>query len=172
MNLRPVLSATLLMSLSVTLAAPFVSKTNGYSITPPATWKKLKVSEVNKGSGVEISFAAAPKNNFATNFNLTVNPATGVQKIPDNAFLKALGDEVQSDVSTMPGFKLISRKNDTLSGQPAINLVYYGPNKLQLSQYFTVYKEKAYVLTFVSQSSEYAGQLATFTGIKNSFKLK
>lgn len=167
MNLRPALSIMLVATLGVALAAPFVSKTNGYSITPPTGWKQQEIS------GVEVAYAAAPKNKFSTNFNVVVNAAKGLQKIPDNATLKAIGDQVQSSLSgTLAGFKLISRKNDTLSGQPAINLVYYGPNKLQLSQYFTIYKEKAYVLTFVSQPAEYAGQLTTFTGVKNSFKLK
>lgn len=167
MNLRPTLSITLVATLGVALAAPFVSKTNGYTITPPQGWKQQEIG------GVDVAFAAAPKNKFATNFNVAVVPAKGMQKISDNATLKDIGDQVQSSLSTtMAGFKLISRKNDTLSGQPAINLVYYGPKKLQFSQYFTVYKEKAYVLTFVSQPSEYAGQLATFAGIKNSFKLK
>jgi len=168
MNLRSTLIVAVLTLSSTVLAAPFVSKANGYTVTPPAGWQQ---KDLGGAGGVEAAFFDAPKNKFSSNFNMVVTQAKGMQKIPDTATLKAIGDQLQTSLSTsLAGFKLISRKTDTLSGQPAVYINYYGPNKLELAQYVTVYKEKAYVLTFTAQPAEFTKLQAKFTEAKNSFK--
>ncbi len=168
MNLRSTLIFSALILSGLALAAPYASKTNGYTITPPVGWQQKDLGGVG---GVETAFFDAPKNKFSTNFNMVVTQAKGMQKIPDTATLKAIGDQLQTSLSSsLAGFKLISRKTDTFGGQPAVYINYYGPNKLELLQYVTIYREKAYVLTFTAQPTEFTKQQATFTGVKNSFK--
>ena len=175
MNLRSTLMVAALtlsssMLSSTVLAAPFVSKANGYTVTPPAGWQQ---KDLGGAGGVETAFFDAPKNKFSSNFNMVVTQAKGMQKISDTATLKAIGDQLQTSLSTsLAGFKLISRKTDTLSGQPAVYITYYGPNKLQLAQYVTIYKEKAYVLTFTAQPAEFAKLQTKFITVKNSFKFR
>jgi len=141
---------------------------NSYSITYPS---ELRLDESGR-NGTEF-FLFTEKTNagddFIENINLIIQDLKNMN-IDLNKFVEITESQVRD------AGKLISSERITLNGnQEYQKLVYQlkmGKQDLKIFQYDFVKDEKAYILTFSSQSSEFDNYSEKMIKIMNTFKLE
>ncbi|ACO45680.2 DcrB-related protein [Deinococcus deserti] len=138
---RHALLAALLTSWSA--AAAYTDATNGFSVTPPATWKKT----AHPGT-VLVYVAPQPVQQFTPNVYVVVqNLPTGMTQAQYHQLSMAQIPKV------FPEGKIVSHRPVTLSGQKANELVYTGRQGEYLLHFMATYVvkgNKAYLITFTT----------------------
>lgn len=157
--------ALLFAVLSVASAQSLVYKNakEGFQIGYPKGWT------VREGMmGTTVFIAKVNPNGFSTNVNVVIQP------VPAGTTVQGAGDATTAQLKTViTDFKLLSQKDTTLSGQPALALSYTGKQgqyALRWYQVLSVRGSKAFVVTFTTEAAKYAAESAPLQGILDSFK--
>ena len=141
---------------------------NGYSITYPS---ELRLDESGR-NGTEFFLFTEITNagdDFAESINLIIQDLKNMN-IDLNKFVEITEGQVRG------AGKLISSERITTKGNQEYQKLVYelkmGDKVLKIFQYDFVKDEKAYILTFTSQSSEFDNYSEKMIKIMNTFKLE
>jgi hypothetical protein len=142
----------------------------GYSIKFPTDFTLDKSGRMGT-SFIIFSKIKGPQDKFKENINLIVQDLKGM-----NIDLKKYTDISEDQIKKMiTNSKIeISKDEKSVSGE-FHHIIYTGDQgifRLKYEQYYFVKNEKAYVLTFTSEVSEYDDYAPTARAIMNSFTLK
>ena len=118
--------------------------------------------------GTTVFVAKLNPQGFSTNVNVVV------QTVPKGTTLKAISDAVTQQLSSaITDFKLLSKQNSTLGGQPALALSYTGRQgkyALTWDQRVVIRGTTNYIVTFTAETAVYKRERAPLPSILESFK--
>lgn len=143
-----------------------------YEISYPASWIKQQKGTAN--------FFLSPKENekdlFQENVNIMIQDLSN-QPMTLEDYTNLTKQQVKQAFGSS---SIVSIKDLTFAGQQAKKMVYNMPKNpmqgrsqnLKLCQIWFIKENKAYLLTYTAESSEYESYLGTAKEIFDSFKLK
>ena len=118
--------------------------------------------------GTTVFVAKLNPQGFSTNVNVIV------QTVPKGTTLKAMSGALEQQLSSViTDFKLLSQKNSTLGGQPALVLSYTGRQgkyALTWDQSIVIRGTSNYIVTFTAETAVYKRERAPLPAILSSFK--
>lgn len=142
---------------------------NEYSINYPKDWD-LDQSGIMGTSFIMLSQPASTEDQFKENVNLLIQDLTGY-----NLDLKQYIEISLDQIATLiTNARILENKELTKGNTPYQKIVYTGQQgafDLKFEAYCWVIKNKAYVLTFTAEQSEFENYQATGESILNSFKI-
>ncbi|MDC9723556.1 MAG: hypothetical protein PSN34_12415 [Urechidicola sp.] len=140
---------------------------NGYSISYPS---ELRLDESSR-NGTEFSLFTEKTDitdDFVENINLIIQDLKGMNIDLDN-YVEITENQVRHNGKLIFSGRIISNENSEF--HKFIYELKIGNRNLTAFQYAFVKTEKAYILTFTSESSEYDKYLEKMKYIMDSFKL-
>lgn len=143
---------------------------DNYSIQYPTTWE-LNNSKQMGTSFILFSPLTSEKDQFKENVNLLIQDLKGYNLDLDK--YTAISEE---QIKTMiTDGKIVESKKMTSGTSAYQKIIYTGTQgifKLEFEQYYWVEKDKAYILTFTCEESQFADFKPVGEKILNSFQLK
>jgi hypothetical protein len=145
-------------------------QTTGFSIQYPSDWEP---DQSGRGGSNLILFSPveSPSDHFRENVNLIIQDLTGVKMDMDQyttLSLKQIKDYFKDAV-------ILENKRNPPGVPAQLKLVYtatQGGYGLQIEQYCSIIKEKAYILTLTTEQKSFTRYQRTGEAIMNSYMLK
>ena len=143
---------------------------NNYSLQYPDSWDLDKSGQMGM-SFMVLSQQVTPNDGFRENVNLLIQNLTGL-----NITLDKFVEISQEQIKTMmTNGNLLESKRVKANGKTLHKVIYTGEHgvlKFKFKQFYWVENERAYILTFTCEASQFDLYSETGEKIMNSFRFK
>lgn len=143
---------------------------NNYSINYPDNWQLNKSGQMGT-SFILFSPLSSEQDNFKENINLLIQDLTG-HNLDLNRYVEISEGQIKTMITDG---KIIESKKMTTKNLDYQKVIYTGKQgifNLKFEQYFWVIADKAFILTFTCEESQFTNFQITGEKILNSFNLK
>ncbi|MCC3582650.1 CHAT domain-containing protein [Microcoleus sp. PH2017_30_WIL_O_A] len=144
----------------------------GFKIEYPSNWEFQKIEDPTTQEVVNFS----PLNELNSKISSQVRVIIMVEFLNTNMSLDEYRKSSENQIKTfLPDGKIIESSGTVLAKQQAYRLVYSGKNQqndlVQKMEVVTLYKRKAYVITYEAEVGKYPDRLNTFSEMIKSFEI-
>jgi len=145
-------------------------ETDQYKISYPGDWSKTKNGYMNTELFI-FSQADSDSDNFRENVNLIIQNLHGLNMTMDK-FVEISEQQVKTMFTDAKIIVSERLKNNNIPYHRLVYQARQGKFQLKFVQYFFIFKQKAFILTFTSEKAQFDNYYPVAKKILNSFRIK